>query len=64
MPLGILSAAEFETKIQKPELAIGGRAFAYSDGIFDCLNPAGEMYGEPWLEAQLDGATRSCLKGF
>ena len=55
MPLGILSAADFETKTQTPELAIGGRAFVCSEGIFDFTNLAGEMYGGPWLEAQLDG---------
>lgn len=57
MPLGILGAGEFDAATQTLELGRGERAFVYSDGICDCTNPAGEMFGEARLEALFDGAT-------
>ena len=57
MPLGILSAREFETNVETIELGAQERVFVYSDGIADCANPAGEMFGEARLEALFDGAT-------
>ena len=57
MPLGILSAKHFETRVQTIELQPGERVFLYSDGICDCANVEGEMFGEARLEALFDGAT-------
>ena len=57
MPLGILSAKHFETRVQTIELQPGERVFLSSDGICDCANVEGEMFEEARLEALFDGAT-------
>ncbi len=56
MALGILSAAEFDYSLTQRTLIDGQMVLLYSDGICDCANEAGEMFGEARLEALCDGS--------
>jgi hypothetical protein len=50
-PLGILPDAEYPE--QRLQLAVGDRLVAYSDGVTDARNAAGEMFGDDRLRALL-----------
>lgn len=54
MPLGILEDDEFENDVQVLTLAPGDRLYLYTDGITECLNEAGEMFGENRLLALIE----------
>lgn len=45
MPLGILSANEFEKDLMHIPLTHGMKFYIYTDGIIETLNPQNEMYG-------------------
>lgn len=46
LPLGILSADDFNSELQVLEMAKGDRLYICSDGISEALNASGEMFGE------------------
>ena len=50
-PLGILPDAEYPE--QRLQLTVGERLVAYSDGVTDARNTAGEMFGDDRLRALL-----------
>lgn len=49
LPLGI--RGKIDLIPQELTLAVGDRIYAYSDGVTEAQNPAGEMYGRERLEA-------------
>ena len=51
LPVGILPAQQYE--VLRAELAPGARLVAFSDGITEAMNPAGEIYGDERLHAAL-----------
>lgn len=54
MPLGILTAEEFDSSTQNYQLALGSRIFAYTDGVIEYQNPHGEMFGEERLSQAVE----------
>lgn len=58
MPLGVLEDDEFERDIDIYQLEEGDKVYLYTDGIPECMNPKGEMYGEDRME-QLFNGTKS-----
>ena len=58
-PVGILPQAEYETV--EMQLEPGDRLFVYSDGVLECSNPAGEMFGEQRMLDYLHRTTASAL---
>lgn len=51
LPIGIISGATYEAHIIK--LTPGARLFLYSDGITDCTNATGKIFGQKRLENTL-----------
>lgn len=51
LPIGILSGATYEAHMVR--LVPGARLFLYSDGITDCTNAAGKIFGQKRLEKTL-----------
>ena len=49
MPMGILTDAEFESDTEIIELEPSDRVFFHTDGITECVNTEGEMFGESGL---------------
>jgi CheY-like chemotaxis protein/anti-sigma regulatory factor (Ser/Thr protein kinase) len=50
-PLGVLSAARLERRLDIIEVAAGERVVFFSDGVIEAHSPAGELFGEQRLEA-------------
>lgn len=55
MPLGVLEDNEFERDIDIYQLDEGDKVYLYTDGIPECMNPKGEMYGEARMDALFNG---------
>ncbi len=53
MPLGILDDDEFEANVEVISLDCRDRIFLYTDGITECPNQAGDMFGEDRLKQVL-----------
>lgn len=51
LPIGIMPDAEFEAQLL--QMAPGSRLYLYSDGVTDCVNGAGEHFGQQRLEQAL-----------
>lgn len=49
LPLGILEDDDFDTELDCACVRVGDRIYAYSDGLVEAENPAGELFGEPRL---------------
>ncbi len=56
LPLGAVPTERVNTGVEECEILPGQRVFAYSDGIIEAENPAGDMYGQTRLEACFDPA--------
>jgi phosphoserine phosphatase RsbU/P len=59
LPVGILDDAEYEARLLS--LPAGSRLVLYSDGITDCVDPAGEAFGEQRLRELLERGRDSGL---
>jgi hypothetical protein len=71
MPLGILSAEEFDGSCQVFDLPKDSRLISFTDGIVEAANSEGELFGEDRLEKSLlgveddlIGAALSALESF
>lgn len=53
LSLGILAPEAFEAQVENIALAAGDRVYAYSDGLTESKNAAGEGYGRQRLETTL-----------
>ncbi len=51
LALGVVGSGKLDTTLESYNLEPGERLLAYSDGVVESSNPAGEMYGEHRLEA-------------
>jgi sigma-B regulation protein RsbU (phosphoserine phosphatase) len=51
LPIGVLPAQSYE--VLRAEIAPGERLVAFSDGITEAMDPAGELYGDERLHAAL-----------
>lgn len=60
IPIGVLPEAPYEEGVV--QLYGGDRLFAYTDGIFEERNPAGEEFGLDRLSQTLSGSTGSSLQ--
>ena len=49
LPLGILADELFDAELDCACVGIGDRIYAYSDGLIEAENPAGELFGEARL---------------
>jgi len=56
-PVGILPMAEYESV--QVQLKPGDRFLMYSDGVTECTNPCGELFGDSRMQASL---ARSCTQ--
>ncbi len=57
LPLGTVPTRRMDTGVEECELLPDHRVYAYSDGIIEAENPAGQMFGEGRLAACFDGTT-------
>ncbi|WP_087022024.1 ATP-binding SpoIIE family protein phosphatase [Thaumasiovibrio subtropicus] len=55
MPLGVLSAKEFEADLVHFRLEAGQQLVFYTDGLTEAADKHGEQFGEQRLKAALDG---------
>lgn len=51
-PVGITRSAHYESRVFSYD--VGDRVFIYSDGVTECMDPDGEMFGEDRLREFLD----------
>ena len=51
LPLGVLGHELFDPTMETVCLQPGDRIYAYSDGVVEATNPAGEMFGQARFEA-------------
>ena len=49
LPLGILAEEAFDTEVDCACVRVGDHIYAYSDGLIEAENPAGELFGEQRL---------------
>jgi serine phosphatase RsbU (regulator of sigma subunit)/pSer/pThr/pTyr-binding forkhead associated (FHA) protein len=61
MPLGILPDIPYKTS--RIDLGLGDVLLLYSDGISECMNEAGDLFGEERLKEVLTGAVSSDAHG-
>jgi serine phosphatase RsbU (regulator of sigma subunit) len=54
VPLGILDNKKFDGSLETVSTESGDSLYAYSDGIIEAFNLAGEMFGQERLEAAFD----------
>lgn len=61
MPLGVLSANEFEADIQHFKLEPNQKLVCYTDGIIEAMNEDGEQFGQERLEQVLTNSHSEAL---
>lgn len=59
VPVGVLDDSEYDT--EDLQMNAGDRLFIYTDGIVECPNPEGEMFGPERLRGRLAEAAGSSL---
>lgn len=59
LALGILPPGDFDASVEHIGISAQDSLIAYSDGIVETENPAGELYGDQRLLARLQGGKKS-----
>ncbi|CCN83906.1 putative Serine phosphatase RsbU, regulator of sigma subunit fused with Signal receiver domain [Vibrio nigripulchritudo SFn27] len=61
MPLGVLSAEEFETNMVHLRMEQGQQIVCYTDGVTEAANPTGEQFGEDRLKDVLNACEPNAI---
>lgn len=59
LPLGILDNSRLDCEVEMHSISPGERLYAYTDGVIEASNPAGEMFGQERLEACFQNAEKA-----
>lgn len=57
VPLGILSAEQFDRGVEMREVDTDQYLFMYTDGVIEAENPAGEFFSQERLDTYFDGSS-------
>lgn len=60
-PLGVSSNVDFKSLFQKVSINEGDSIILFTDGVTEAINPEGELFGQPRLEALLESKEHSCV---
>lgn len=63
MSLGILEKHEFESDVERYEMALGDRLIAFTDGVVELENPKNEMLGDLGIEKWLTNQANISVEG-